>query len=145
MKKFLKIALILAIAGLIGAFLVWKFYINKPKTDVLSEKADFELSAADLFNAYASSDSVLIEKYTDRIIQLTGKADTVEILDSLVNVLFVFGNDEFGKSGVRCSMLSGSENELKSVDRSKIIVIKGINKGYNGSDVIIESAVLINR
>jgi hypothetical protein len=142
-KKILKIFAVLAVTAVVTGFLVWKFYINKPKPDIFSEKTDFELEAADLYNAYLTSDSVLIAKYTDRIITVTGILDTIEQQDSLINVLFVFGKDDFGKSGIRCSIMPGADSELKSMKKGTSVTLKGINKGYNGSDVILESAILI--
>ena len=72
MKTWLKILIILAVIGLISAFLVWKFVINKPHTDYSKAKAEVELLASELFTKFTGDKATADKIFTGKVIQLKG-------------------------------------------------------------------------
>lgn len=143
MKKWIKILLILFVVGIISAFLVYKFYINKPFPDFEKVKADYKLKAEFLYNEYINNKSNADTKYNGKVIEISGNISKTELSDSSAIAIFVFKQGDFGDEGIRCSMLPKYIDEIKNISSENIVKIKGVCSGYNDTDVIIEKSSLI--
>jgi type II secretory pathway pseudopilin PulG len=141
MKKLLKIALVLAVVGILAAAYVWFFVYNKPHKNYEKAKPEAVLSAADCFQSFASNGGQL----TGQVLQLNGVPSYVEDQDSLVIVVFVFNEGMFGDEGIRCTMLENHNQSTLALNTSQDINIKGLCTGYNGTDVIMEHCSIVNQ
>lgn len=137
MKKWLKIILALAVIGIIAAFLVFKFYINKPHADIAAAKAEYTFSAADLWAQYTSGSTAASEKYNGKVVEIDGKLSSVENhADTTVTLVFVMDADEmFGDKSIRCDMLPAWFAEAKALQPGTDIKVKGLVNGFDETDV----------
>lgn len=141
-KKWFKILGILFVIGIVSAFLVYKFVINKPHPDYAKEKAEYTLSAKELYNQY-STDSKKASIYNGKVVQISGIPNKTEKTDSLSIVVFVFGQDDFGDKGIRCTMLPQFISKAANLDTTKTFNIKGYCTGFNETDVIIDKCSFV--
>jgi len=105
MKNWIKIVLILIGVAAITALIVYKFYINKPHKDIEKADADFTVKTENLYKEYTSNKTHSDSLYNGKVIEISGKIDKVETTDSLVILVAVFSQDDFGDAGIRCTML----------------------------------------
>ena len=145
MKTWLKILIILAVIGLITAFLLWKFLINKPHTDYSKAKAEVEVLAPELFNQFTANKVNADQNYTGKVIQLKGNISKIEQNDTSAIVIFVFRQGEFGDEGIRCILLTEEKAKISGMKPNQELTLKGYCTGYNDADVIVEKCVLINK
>ena len=138
MKKWMIIIGILAIVGLIAAFLVWKFYVNKPHTDYAKAEATVSIAASDLFNNYKSNKTTADSMYNGKVIEIKGAFQKIEKTDSSATIIFVFTQGDFGDEGIRCSLLPTELQKLGETQAGQDIKLKGLCTGYNETDVILE-------
>lgn len=143
MKTWLKILIILVVVGLISAFLVWKFVINKSHPNYAKVKAEYELLATDIFNKYISNKDSANQFYTGKEIQIKGKFTKIEQTGTNAVVIFVFRQGEFGDEGIRCVLLPEEIEKIKEIKPNEDIILKGMCTGYNESDVMIEKCVFV--
>jgi hypothetical protein len=143
MKNWLKILIALIFLGAIGGFLVYKFVYNKPHTDYEKAKAEYTLTAKELFDAYRADATAAGEKYNGRVIEVSGMVWEVEQMEEAVTAVFVFDEGIFGPEGVRVTMLSNHRDSLKNHPKGKNLRLKGFNAGYNESDVIVASGSVV--
>jgi hypothetical protein len=144
MKTWLKILIILAITGLLAAFLVWKFVINKSHPDYSKAKVEVEVPVADLFNNYKDDKVNADKSYTGKEIQLKGKFSKIEQSGTVAIVIFVFRQGDFGDEGVRCVLLPEEIDKIKDIKPNQDIKLKGFCTGYNETDVVVEKCVFVN-
>ena len=143
MKTWMKIFLILVALGFIGAGLGYKFVYNKPHTNYEKATADFSLQGIELFSQFKSSTQQASERYTGKVLEITGKLNSVETPDSLTIAVFALDEGMFGTEGIRCAMLPNyvaGINQLVGSD----VKLKGYCTGYNETDVIMEKCSIIN-
>jgi len=138
MKKTLKIIGILALIGVIAAFLVYRFVYNKPHPDYEKEVAVYTLSAKEFYNEFKNQTDTANKKYTGKMIQVNGVLDKVEETDSLTIGVFVLSSGMFGDEGIRCTMLPNYGKKAKNLSPPVDVKIKGLCTGYNDTDVIME-------
>ena len=143
MKTWMKIGIGLAVAGIIGAALVYKFVYNKPHPDYETETADFGLEAKQLFADFKANEAGASTKYTGKVIEISGTRPTVEEADSLVILVFSFEEGMFGGEGIRVTMLPKFNNLSKNISTDQTITLKGFCTGFNGTDVIIEKGSIL--
>lgn len=144
-NNILKAALILFVAGMISAGLVYQFVINKPHRNYEKARPAYIVSASDLFQSFRSEREEAEKKYNGRVVLLTGKLDKVELADGLVTGVFVFDQGMFGDEGVRCAMLPKYEESINAVPEGSEVQVKGFLTGYNDTDVILEQCSLIRK
>ncbi len=155
MKKWIKIILILAIAGIIAAVLVFKFYINKPHKDIENAKAEYTFKADELYTEFKSNNNA-DSLYADKVIEISGSISKIETpTDSLVVAVFsqkkdttqTNTDDLFAEldadGGIRCSMLFKYNEDAKKIVVSSPIKIKGLCIGKQGSDIIFEKCSIV--
>lgn len=136
MKKFLKIALMLAIIGVIAAFLVWKFYINKPHENIEKATPAYSLTTSEIWNQYTTDQKLADSLYNNKVIELTGTLDRIEKRDSLVSVIFVMAADPmFGDKTISCQMYQKHNVEAAALSVGTKLKIKGFCTGYDETDI----------
>lgn len=143
MKTWLKILIILVVLGIIAAGLTYKYVYNKPHRDYEKAKPDQIVTSEQLFNDYRNNLQTAREKYTGKVVQLTGLMKSVETPDSLTIGVFSLDQGMFGDEGIRCTMLPKYAGRLMEMAGQKI-TIKGYCTGYNDTDVILEKCSIIN-
>jgi hypothetical protein len=143
MKTWMKITMILLALGFIGAGLGYKFVYNKPHINYEKASVDFSLAGSELFSQFKSSTHQASERYTGKVLEISGKLNSVETPDSLTIAVFTLDEGMFGDEGIRCTMLpnhSGSISQFIGRD----VKLKGYCTGYNETDVIMEKCSIIN-
>lgn len=78
---------IVVVVGLLAAFLVWKFVINKDITNVADKKAAFTTSFEGISKEINANDSIAGAKYDDKIIEISGIIKSLEPGDSTTTVI----------------------------------------------------------
>jgi len=136
MNKWLKIIAILAFIGLVAAGLLWKFYINKPHTDIENATPAYTLNIQELWKQYNQELKLSDSLYTGKVIEITGNLGKMERVDSLVYLVFVMEPDpDFGNKTIRCEMLPGYNTEAAAVPANTALKVKGFCAGYDQTDV----------
>ncbi len=138
MKKTLKIIGILALIGIIAAFLVYRFVYNKPHPDYEEEVAVYTLSAEEFYNEFQNQTDAANKKYTGKMLKVKGELDKVEETDSLTIGVFAISSGMFGDEGIRCTMLPKYIPQLQKFTLPAEVTIKGFCTGYNDTDIIME-------
>lgn len=144
MKTWIKIIAVLAIVGIVALFLVYKFVYNKPHPDFEKKKADFSVTAGDLFSQYRDDNSAATEKFNGKVLEVTGLLAAVESPGDLTVAVFVLDEGMFGPEGVRITMLPDHSAPLMNFGTDREITIKGYCTGYNETDVILEKGSIVN-
>jgi len=144
MKTWQKL-LIAAIILLSGAAAYVYFYVyNKAHEDYETTHVEFRIGAKTLYEAYVSDTAAANLKYGGKVLEISGALDTIENHDdTLIVAVFVFDQGMFGPQGVRCSFLPKYLEAAQKLKSNAPITIKGVCQGYTDSDVIIESASLV--
>ncbi|MBW6480425.1 MAG: OB-fold putative lipoprotein [Bacteroidales bacterium] len=128
-KKILKIAALLAIAGLlIGAGVAYYMY-NMPHRDVQSTTTDYKLTVSELINEYANNQDAANAKYlaedgNSKILEVTG-----EVLRSRTNMnnqLVLVLQNPGDIAGVNVTFGEQASQETPAVEKGQIVTIKGV-------------------
>jgi hypothetical protein len=136
MKKLLRIAVILAVIGVVTAALVWKFYINKPHEDIDNATPAYTITTEEIWQKYNSNPKISDSLYTGKVIELTGNLSRVDKNDSLVSVIFVMAADSmFGDKTISCQMYKKHNDEAAALSTGTKVKIKGFCTGYNEPDI----------
>lgn len=144
MKKWLKVLLVLIIIGVISAFLVYKFVINKPHADVSKAKADFELAANDLWKKYTTDTKMSDSLYTGKVIQLDGIVGRVEEADSTIYLVFIMEADSmFGDRSIRCELDPAQVTEKPIIKTGDAVKLKGLCSGYDETDIKFTNTFIV--
>ena len=96
-----------------------------------------------LFDEFSADGIAAGSKYNGKMIGISGAITRVEQSDSLVTVVFVIRQGEFGDEGVRCSMLPSSSEAARKLQPGAEVNIKGYCTGFTG-DVVMEECTLYN-
>jgi hypothetical protein len=144
MKTLMKVVLVLAVLGIVGVGLGYKFIYNKPHTNYEKATADFSMAGMELFSQFKSSTHQASERYTGKVLEITGKLNSVETPDSLTIAVFTLAEGMFGDEGIRCVMLPDHAQNISQFIGSEI-KLKGYCTGYNETDVIMEKCSIINK
>ncbi len=136
MKKIFKIGIILAVTGIIAAFLVWKFYINKPHEDIEKATPAYSMATEEIWNQYNTNREIADSLYNNKVIELTGSMSRIDKNDSLVSVIFVMAADSmFGDKTIACQMYKKHNDEANALEIGGKVKIKGVCVGYDDTDI----------
>ena len=136
MKKVLLIVLIL---GLVAAGYAYYLY-NKPVADTNDLKAEYSLSADDLFSQFENDESGANSKYLGKIIEVNGKIREFSIGDSgEINLVLASGSDMFG---INCGLSDSQDAEYRNFREGDSIKIKGECSGIS-MDVVLTRCVIV--
>lgn len=143
MKKLFIIALVLLAVGAIAAFLVYKYYYNKPQPNYEVAKPQLIIEAKRVWTDYSMNKDIADKKYTGKVLQIEGIIMRVEKANDLIIVVFAYRKGDFGDEGIRVTMLPQFNQAALAIDPFKPIKIKGLCTGYNGTDVIMEDGSIV--
>jgi hypothetical protein len=143
MKTWIKIFTVVVVLGIIGAGLGYKYIYNKPHRNYEKASPDFSLTGTELFTEFKSSPQTAGERYTGKVLAISGTLSAVETPDSLTIAVFAFYEGMFGEEGIRCSMLPGHAGAISDFVGAEV-KIKGYCTGYNETDVIMEKCSIVN-
>ena len=148
-KRMILTLVLIAVA--VAAFLAYKKY-TQTHEDVLTLKADVQISASDLIKEFEAGDSAANKKYLDKIIELTGNVKKLE-KDDAGDYTIVIG-DTLSMSSVRCLSDTNHRNDAAIVKENSTITIRGVCTGFKknellgenlGSDVELTRSVIIKK
>jgi hypothetical protein len=143
MKKWIKFSGIVIISALLLIIALYKFVYNKPHPDYASSEVFANFTAEELYLGYKNSGEQFNQKYTGKVIAISGTTTKIEVTEELTVVIFVFEQGDFGDQGIRCTMLPGSKTDIKNIKPNSIVKIKGFCTGFNDTDVILEKCTII--
>ncbi len=123
MKRFW---LILGVFAILSGYLVWKRTFRPSDTNVASKKTEAVVSANTLIKAYASNEDSTNMLYLNKIVEVTGKVDTILEKDGQISVYLKEKSDT---EGVMCAF-NKTEIDTSSVKVGQIVSVKGICTGY---------------
>jgi hypothetical protein len=111
------VAVGIVVAGLIAC--VALYFYQKPSEKVISQQAEFNVMAVDIFNEFDKNEAVANKKYLNKVVSVAGKIADITAVDSLgINIILRADNPLFG---VSCQVPSGSpDSKLKVGDQVKI-------------------------
>ena len=126
------------LAGIYGYF----FMYNKSHPDYENLSADIKISAEELFSQCKNENKS--SQYTGKILEIYGQAHAIENNEGMITLIFEFEEGMFGSEGVRVTFLNQYSQEVIDLDLNTEIKLKAYCTGYNGTDVVLEKASLIN-
>ena len=128
-KKILKIAAVLAIAGLLIGVGVAYYMYNMPHRDVQSTPTDYKITVSELINEYAKNQNAANAKYlaedgNSKILEVTGEVlrSRTNMNNQLVLVLQKPGDI----AGVNVTFSEQANQETPAVEKGQIVTIKGV-------------------
>jgi hypothetical protein len=121
-----RIIIIILVVGLVAGVATWKYVFRKAETSVASKKADVEISAKDLLNAYETNEDTANAKFLNKIIQVEG---TVAEVKTDTSGYSVYLKEPESVSGVLCGFNKEVKIE-KHIKTGDVVIIKGICSGY---------------
>ena len=143
MKRWQIVIISLFIIGLLGGLYVYYFIYNKPHPDYEKETPDFVMSAKAIYGSFKTDKVKANKEYNGKVIQIKASMKKIEDRDSLVTIVFVFAEGDFGDEGVRCTLLPKFNNEIRTLKPGDFINLKGYCTGYNDTDVIFEKCSIV--
>jgi len=145
MKTWIKIALVLALIVIVaGIYMYCEF--NRGPIDYAKAEPELVVKAKRLYTDFAQNQQLANEKYVGsegKMIQIEGNISKVELVDSLVVLVYVYEYGDFGDEGIRVTMLPEFNSKAKTLSSIREVKLKGLCTGYNETDVIIEKASLL--
>ncbi len=130
-----KIILIAVILGAIGAG--YGYYLYQKEVPGLQEvEADYSLNAPELFSAFDASESEAMEKYSGKVVSVSGTVNSVDKKGAVVNVVLASDSD-FG--AVLCKLDSNYADV--NIQPNQEITLKCQCNGYL-MDVVMNRCVI---
>lgn len=142
MKNWVKILLAVVAVGVIAAIAVYVFVINKPKPDYVKEEPARVVRAKRIYTDYTVNPGTADQNFLGKLLLVEGNITRVEDQDSLVVLVYVFDEGDFGEQGVRITMLPDYMEQAKKISPLKPVKVKALCTGFNGTDVIFEKGSL---
>lgn len=124
----------LILASLAAAILGF-YMFNKKVPGLDNVKADFELTANELFDAFNENEHEALIKFENKVISVTGKILNIKHGEVSSNVVLQAENALAG--GINCSFGTVQKN----IDKNDIITIKGQCQGFL-MDVVLNNCTI---
>jgi competence protein ComGC len=118
--------LLLSIVAVLAALIIWKITFRKSDTSVHGKKADIEITATELLNAYETDEAGANEKYLNKIILVEGIIYEVQ---TDTNGTSVYLKEPDAMSGVLCGFNKETQITV-TMHKGDNIKIKGVCTGY---------------
>lgn len=136
-RNFIYTGLAVVLVGVIVAV----YFYNIGHKDLENKTPDVVITAPELFEAYASDEEYANEIYLNKIVEVVGVLDKIEVnQDSTLNLVLASA-DPMGN--VICTFEDPSEIESSSIKAGDNITVKGICKGML-LDVLLNNCVLVD-
>lgn len=142
-NKFFLALLVVGIIGVAAGLYVYKYVYNKPHINYEEAEPAIILKAKRLYTDYTANAQFADEKFLGKVVEIEGVISNVEVVDSLVIVVFAYKAGDYGDEGIRVTMLPAYHEEARKLSFLKPAKLKGHCTGYNGTDVIIESGSIV--
>ncbi len=146
-KSILRYSIIFALICIAAAAVYGYKEFNRKAKSVAEQKINFSLKQEELFVAFSSDQNNATQKYTGKVLEISGTVKTVEMDDNGFNTV-VLGDSSL-LSSIRCSIDSTQAQTATLLQTNSRITVKGICTGYNadelglGSDVILNKCIII--
>jgi hypothetical protein len=138
MKRFLLLALVLAVAGGGIGFYLW----NKPPEGVAKKKPEFSMTPAELLAEYEASEESANARYLGKVLQLNGVIQEIVPGEGLQMQVILETGDLMAR--VSCVMDEGYEAFLeRKLKKGDQVTIKGFCNGMT-MDIVLDRCVIIN-
>lgn len=119
MNNIIKYGLLLAVIGAVIGVYMW----NKPHENMDHAKTDVEISAGELFTAFAENEAQANEDYLDKVIAVAGKVREVsKSPEGIVKVTLDSGDEMFG---VICQLDELSDHQRTDFQPGESVTFKG--------------------
>jgi hypothetical protein len=139
MKRYLKIAFLMALLALVGGGLIAFLMYNKPHRNIEKSKVDFTLTATELLNAFELNPHGSGKEFTGKIIVVSGTINSIKRLGKDVTIILSAENGFFG---VNCSFSANAKLPYETMCEGALVNVKGVCKGYL-DDVILSDCYLV--
>jgi hypothetical protein len=132
-KRTIRIGLSVVLVGLLMAAIVVIYMFNKPHMDVASVKAEFSLSAAQLYNDFKTDEKSANKKYLSeakgKVIQVSGIVSEINKSEHGGLTLSI-KEQSMTEGGISCSIDSTNIEKANKIKVGDKIVLKGQCTGY---------------
>ena len=136
--KFKKIVLPLILLSVGIAIVAYNVY-NKPHIDVVDAKADVLVTAENLFTEFSTDEATANAEYLDKIIQVKGIVQKLEI-ENGIGIVTLKTEDDVGS--VQCNLSTEAKNDFNVLKENELVTIKGICTGYLMDVVLVKSEIV---
>jgi hypothetical protein len=120
---------IIVIAILAGAGIGLKMFF-KPHAEISKLNIDFQVNAPDLMNEFQQNEAAATTKYSERVLEISGKLVAKNKLENRTNILVL--EDEM--QGISCQLDStwakSNQPIIQELQLGQPVKVKGICKGY---------------
>lgn len=141
MNKTVKIIIALVIlGGVVGAIIAYKMY-NKPHRDISQEEPDYTYSSDELYNDYVSDEEAANAKYLDKVIQVSGPVDMVEINQG-GDINITLNAEEAMMGGVSATVDSRFKEQAESIEDGDQITLKCRCTGMLMDVVLVDCSIV---
>ncbi len=138
MKKSVKTAMIAVIFLVLAGTGVGLYLYNKQDKNLQKEKPDFILTSIELQKAFEENEAASIEKYVNKIIDVTGTIESVTAVEgNITNVVLKTGSN---LSSVICTLSSVSDPSVLVAGNE--VTIRGECSGYL-MDVLLNNCAIL--
>lgn len=135
-KKLVFAGIILCLVVIAATAFYW---YQKPRSGLANIKPAYIVSAKDLYNAFQQDEKKANEQFLEKVIQVNGTVDNVQLTDSTISLLLSSGNE---MCGVNCSLSKAMNAKQPVPAKGAVINIKGRCVGFlmdvNLVDALIE-------
>lgn len=138
MKTRYRYLLTFIILALVVAVLTWKYTFRPAESTVAGQKADAEIEATMLLQAYETNEADANALYLDKILMVSGTVESVTE-DSLG--ISVYLKDSDAMAGIMCSF-NKEYREATTLQKGMPANVKGICTGYL-MDVVLNKCSLV--
>ncbi len=115
--------------------------VMEPKTEAVT--ADMEITVSELLSEYEADGEAADEKFSNRVLRLTGVVDRVEVKENLgINYIILTAVDRNVLQGVRCNFSTQYGSEVSNLAVGQTVTVQG---KYDGSiiDMNLRDCILI--
>jgi hypothetical protein len=115
------------------------YLYQKPRSSLTNVKPAYTLNATELYNAFTQNEKKANERYLEKVIQVKGTVDNIEVTDSTINLLLSAGNP---MGGINCTLTKNKQEKENIPAKGGVVEVKGKCVGFlmdvNLVDAIIE-------
>ena len=135
-KLFLLVGIMIIVACI---YLIYQY--NRKPADIKNEEAVLQITAKDLIAAFDNDEVIANEKYTGKVITVSGTVAQVQTETADQITVFLASNDPL--SSVTCSFYKDEVTQVKDLQPGQKVSIKGVCTGKL-MDVVLNKCSLSN-
>jgi len=115
------------------------YLYQKPRSSLANVKPAYTLNATELYNAFTQNEQKANKQFLEKVIQVKGTVDNVEVTDSTISLLLSSGNP---LGGINCTVAKNKNDKENIPPKGGVVEVKGKCIGFlmdvNLVDAIIE-------